>query len=167
MDDIEKIDKLIKERFNRIRSKLDEEHLKFINPKSIENIIYHLVDNPKLNPNGNNKLQELGEIRMKKKLLDYFKAVENSDLNMKNASDLYMRYLFKVSEFMSEYYGFSSGGGTVIAVFLVLILGIGLDTILFLINWIDIPLFTPMFLTLWFVRKKIKYKQKKQCGLFY
>lgn len=168
MDDIEKIDDLIKKRFKQVHSKLSEENLNLIHPKSIENFIFHLVDNPELNPKKNNKLQELGEIRMKKKLLEYLKAVENTDLNKESAADLYKRYIFKISDFMSEYYGFSNGGGTIIIeFFLILTVGIIIDTILFLINWINFPLFTPMLLTLNFVRRIIKNKQKKQYGLFY
>ena len=169
MEQIDDLDILIKKQFDKLYSELDKEKQSFINPKSIENIIFHLIDNPKLNPRENKKLQELGEIRMKKKLLEYFNAVRNTDLNKESAIDLYQSNFMKICEFMSQYYGFSSNGGKsyITSIFLILTLSIPIDTILISINWISYPLFTFMFLSLFFVRKTVKSKEKKQYGMLY
>ena len=169
MNEIDDLDVLVKIEFNKLYTEIDNEHRKYINPQSIKNIIYYLIENPQINPKKNKKLQELGEIRMKNKLLEYFKAIKSTDLNQESAIDLYHRYFMKVGEFMSEYYGFSGSGGKnfIIPILLLLTLGIPIDTILILIDWLNYPLFSLMFLTLYLVRRIIKFNRKKQYGIFY
>ncbi|MEM0519682.1 hypothetical protein [Aequorivita flava] len=169
MDEPNDLDILVKSEFEKLYSELDDDKQKFINPKSIKNILFHLIENPRLNPQKNQKLQELGEIRMKKKLMEFFNSVRNTDLNKDSASDLYVRYFMKIGEFMSEYYGFSGDGGKniLISILIVLTIGVGIDTILYLISWIELPLFSLLLLTFYIVRRIIKYRKKKQYGLFY
>src|SRR5690554_1153299 len=169
MDEPNDLDILVKSEFEKLYSELDDDKQKFINPKSIKNILFHLIENPRLSPQKNQKSQELGEIRMKKKLMEFFNSVRNTDLNKDSASDLYVRYFMKIGEFMSEYYGFSGDGGKniVISILIVLTIGVGIDTILYLINWIELPLFSLLLLTFYIVRRIIKYRKKKQYGLFY
>ena len=163
------LDSLIKKEFDELYSEFDNEKRKYINPKSINNIIFHLIENPTPNPKRNLKLQELGEIRMKKKLLEYFKAIRNTELDMKSGADLYFRYFDKIGSFMSEYYGFSGNGGKnfLIPILILLTIGIIIDTVLFLFNWINYPLFSILFFTLWITRRIIKFSSKRQYGLFY
>ena len=169
MDETDDLDILIKREFDKLYSELNDEKRKYINPKSISNIIFYLIDNPQPNPKRNLKLQELGEIRMKKKLLEYFKALRNTELDMQSGYDLYVRYFYKIGEFMGQYYGFSSNGGKnfIIPILIVLTIGIIIDTILFLLNWINFPLFSILFFSLWITRRIIKYSSKRQYGLFY
>lgn len=164
----ENLDNLVKERFRELHTKLKPNERKFMNPKSMENFILFLIDKPQINPKKNKTLQELGEIRMKKQLIEYFKAVENTELTRHSAYDLYVRYVMKIGQFMTEYYKFSGDGGNFLfSLLLILTVGISIDTILILIKWIDLPIFTMMFLTLYFIRRFIKLKQRKQFGLFY
>ena len=169
MDENDNLDILIKKQFDELYSEFEKKSQKFINPNSIKNIIFHLVDNPKINPNQNQKLQELGEIRMKKKLLEYFKAVRNTDLNKFSASDLYKNHIDPIGDFMTDYYGFSSNGGKLVLITIIILLtfGIIIDLSLILLDWSNFPIFTIMFLTLLFVRRTIKKNQNKLIGLFY
>tara|TARA_R100000544_G_scaffold30599_1_gene16853 strand:- start:337 stop:840 length:504 start_codon:yes stop_codon:yes gene_type:complete len=167
MDKKNNLDILIKKEFDELYSKLDKDNKKYLNPKTIKNIIFHLIENPEINPKKNKKLQELGEIRMKKKLLDYFKAFRNTVIDEHSAADLYKRYLSKIVSFMSEYYGFSGNGGKLIilTILILLTLGVFLDTICYMFNLI--PVFTILFLLLFTIRMIIKFKHKKVYGFFY
>tara|TARA_B110001452_G_scaffold265654_1_gene270735 strand:- start:3002 stop:3511 length:510 start_codon:yes stop_codon:yes gene_type:complete len=169
MDGIDDLDDLVKIEFDKLYSEFDNEQRKYINPQSIKNIIYYLIENPQINPKKNQKLQELGEIRMKKKLLEYFKALRNTELDMQSGYDLYVRYFMKIGEFMSEYYGFSGNGGKnfMTTVLIILTIGIIIDTTLFSLNLIYFPLFSILFFTLWITRRIIKYSSRRQYGLFY
>ena len=169
MSKIDDLDDLVKCEFERLYSEVHIEQRKYINPKSIQNIIYYLIENPHLSPDKNRKLQELGEIRMKKKLLEYFNALRNTELNEESAIDLYQRYFMKIGLFMSEYYGFSSSGGKncIIDVLVILTIGITVDTILILMDWINYPVFSILFLALYLVRRVIKSRRKKEYGVFY
>ncbi len=161
------LDILIKKEFDELYSELDTENKKYLNPKTVKNIIFHLIENPEINPKKNKKLQELGEIRMKKKLLDYFKAFRNTEIDEYSASDLFKRYLSKIGGFMSEYYGFSGNGGKLIILTILIIITIGiiLDTICYIFNLI--PVFTILFLLLFTTRMILKFKHRKVYGLFY
>jgi len=167
MDKKNNLDILIKKEFDELYSKLDKDNKKYLNPKTIKNIIFHLIENPEINPKKNKKLQELGEIRMKKKLLDYFKAFRNTEIDEHSAADLYKLYLSKIGSFMSEYYGFSGNGGKLIilTILILLALGVFLDTICYMFNLI--PVFTILFLLLFTIRMIIKFKHKKVYGFFY
>ena len=167
MERKDNLDIQIKKEFDQIYSALDMDNKKYLNPKTIKNIIFHLIENPEFNPKKNKKLQELGEIRMKKKLLDYLKAFKNTEIDEHSASDLFKRYLSKIGQFMSEYYGFSGNGGKLITLTILIIITIGilLDTICYIFNFI--PIFTLLFLLLFTIRMIIKFKNKKVYGLFY
>jgi len=169
MDETDDLDILVKSEFEKLYSELDDEKRKLISSNSIKNIIFYLIDNPKVNPKKNTKLQELGEIRMKKKLLDYFKAVRTTDLDKYSASDLYKEYVNHIGQFMTEYYKFSGDGGKIVVFtgFVILTFGVILDTILMLVNWISFPTFSILFLILFIVRRVIKFKQRRLFGMFY
>jgi len=168
-NEIEDLDDLVKTRFNEVLDTLKPKKKKYFNPKSIRNIIYHLIDNPQIHPKSNKKLQELGEIRMKKHLLEYFEVINKNDLTMKSYANYYKEYFTRIDGFMTEYYGFSGGGivSILISIFIVFFVGIILDLILNAIHWTNFPLITSMFFTLFIVRKIIKYSQRRVSGMFY
>jgi hypothetical protein len=169
MNEIKDLDFLVKERFEELLSDLKSDEQKLVNHKSVENFILYLIDKPLINQNKNKSLQELGEIRMKKRLLEFFQAVRNTDLNNQTAIDLYQKYIMKIGEFMTEYYGFTGNGGKlkILTVLMILTLGIVLDTITTIFDWLNYPIFTPLFIILFSVRYLIKYKQRKIYGILY
>ena len=171
MDEIieEDVDHQIKIRFKELLDNLGTEEKKFFNLKSVKNIIYHLIDNPKMHPKRNKRLQELGEIRMKKHLLEYLEVIKKNKLDKETSVDFHEEYFTEIESFMGNYYGFSGGGSTsiVISVVLIFFTGIILDIILNAINWTNTPLMTSMFFTLFVVRKLIKYSQRRVSGVFY
>ena len=169
MNEIKNLDFLVKEQFEELLSNLNSDEKQFINHKSIENFILYLIDKPQINPKKNKTLQELGEIRMKKRLLDFFREVEKTDLNNNTAIDLYQKYVMKIGEFMTEYYGFTGNGGKlkILTILIILTLGIVLDTITTIFDWLNYPIFTALFLVLFYVRLMIKNRKRKIYGILY
>ncbi len=169
MNEIKNLDFLVKTRFNELLSDLKSDQKKLVNHKSIENFILHLIDKPQINPKKNKILQELGEVRMKKSLLEFFLAVKKTDLNNQNAIDLYQKYIMKIGEFMTEYYGFTGNGGKlkILTVLMILTLGIVLDTITSIFDWLNYPIFTPLFIVLFYVRLMIKHRKRRIYGMLY
>lgn len=169
MNETKNLDFLIQKRFRELCSEIKPSDKKYINPKSLENFILYLVEKPQINPKRNKTLQELGEIRMKKTLLEFFHAVEIVDLNNQKAAELYDQYIIKIGEFMREYYGFTGNGGKlkVLTILIILTAGIFLDTVFVIFRLFSYPFFTPMFITLFSTRLLIKYNQKKVYGFFY
>ncbi len=169
MDKTDDLDILVKSEFEKLYSELDDEKKKLISSNSIKNIIFYLIENPELNPKKNSKLQELGEIRMKKKLLDYFKVIRTTDLDKYSASELFKEYVNPIGQFMTEYYKFSGDGGKIVVFtgFVILTFGVILDTIFMLVNWVTFPTFSILFLTLFIVRRMIKFRQRRLFGMFY
>ncbi|GGG04992.1 hypothetical protein GCM10011344_01710 [Dokdonia pacifica] len=167
--EVEDLDDLVKTRFKEVLDTLSPNEKKYFNPESIKNIIYHLIDNPQIHPKGNKRLQELGEIRMKKHLLEYFEAIHKNELNKDTSANFYKEYFIKIESFMGRYYGFSGGGSVsiLISVFFIFFTGIILDLILNAINWTNFPLMTSMLFTLFIVRKLIKYNHRRVSGMFY
>ncbi|WP_111683777.1 hypothetical protein [Winogradskyella tangerina] len=157
------LDILIKEEFLRVYAELDTEQKKYFNHRSIKNIIYHLIDHPKDNPKRNKKLQELGEIRIKKKLLEYLKAYRSTEFNKDSAYSLYDSYFYEIGQFMSNYYGFSSLGGPLMLIMILIfaIFGGLLDALFLSLDWIIFPMFSPMFIVLIVARRSIKYFGKR------
>lgn len=169
MNEIKNLDFIVKSRFKELISGLKSDQKQFVNHKSIENFILHLIDNPEINPKKNKILQELGEIRMKKRLLEFFRAVENTELNNHTALDLYQKYIVKIGEFMTEYYGFTGNGGKlkILTILIILTLGIVLDILITIFDSLNYPIITPLFIVLFYVRLMIKYRKRKIYGMLY
>lgn len=167
--EVEDLDDLVKTQFKEVLDTLSPKEKKYFNLESIKNIIYHLIDNPQIHPKGNKRLQELGEIRMKRHLLEYFEVIKENDLNKDTSANFYNEYFTKIDGFMRRYYGFSGGGSAsiLVSIFIILFIGIILDIILYAIHWTNIPLMTSMLFTLFLVRKLIKYNQRRVSGMFY
>lgn len=160
---------LVKQGFSDLFSELDSSHKKYGHPQSVENFIYHLIDNPKVNSDRNRKLQELGEERMKKKLLDFFSEARNSKLNKDLSIELYRNHIYYIGSFMSKYYGFSATGGKIMffAILIALTIGVILDTILHLFGLIQFPFATIIVLLVFLMRRINKFRNKKLFGLYY
>lgn len=158
----------ILEKFDQLAIKLDQEGKRKVHYNSISNFIYYLVYHPKINERKNVKLQELGEVRMKKQLLEYLEIVSSQEITMNVSSQLYEEYLFKIGDFMMEYYHFSGNGGklNIIGVILTLILGIIVDTLVFAVTQ-KIYFISFLFIVLFFVRLYVKYKSKRLYGFMW
>ena len=165
------IEAQIKIEFQELRSILGPERLKYVHPKSTENIIFHLLDNPKVIKSTNSNLQKLGTIRTKEKLLEFFKVIRNLEDELDDATgiDLYKRYFIKIGSFMGSHYGFSGFGGfsKIYLILFLLLVTISIDTLSFFFFEISIPYATIISIVLFTVRFSVKYKRKKIYGLFY
>ena len=160
---------LVKQGFSDLFSELDSSQKKYLNPQSLENFIYHLIDEPKINSNKNRKLQELGEERMKKRLLDFYSDARNSKLDKNLSIELYKKHIYYIGSFMSKHYGFSATGGKIVffAILIVLTIGVTLDTILNLSGLVKFPFSTIFLLLIFFLRRFNKIRSKKLFGLYY
>ena len=163
------LDVLVKQGFSELLSVVAPSHKKYVNPQSVENFIYHLIDCPKVSSNLNRKLQELGEERMKKRLLDFYLEVRNSKLDKDVSIELYRKYIYYIGSFMGKHYGFSPTGGKIVffAILIFLTIGVSLDTILNLFGLIKFPFSTIALLLIFFMRRLHKIRNKKLFGLHY
>lgn len=163
-------DKKILSIYDELSSKLDREGKNLIHFKSVSNFIHYLIDNPEVNYKRNNKLQNLGEIRMKKKLYEYLKLVERQKLSKEQSAIYYKDYIYEIGDFMMQYYGFSGNGGKLklLTILVVLTIGIIFDTLAHIILELNVlTLFTPAFLLIAVIRMAFKYRRKKVYGMFY
>lgn len=161
----------IKTLFADLDAKLSQEEKKSVHFKSISNFIYHLVDYPYINPKKNMKLQELGEIRTKKILLEYLMSISlKSKIEKEKPKSIHNTPIGKVGSFMSEYYHFSGSGGvsnSLIAIFLTSFFGMVADMITSLVLNRFFYGFTISFVLIIILRTLIKHKQRRVYGMNY
>lgn len=160
------LDKEILDLYNKLDKQLSDEQKNKIHFKSVSNFVYHLILNPKLNPKKNKKLQELGEKRIKKELLQYLKLDFDFDMTIKESIDFFQIYLGKTCDFMTNYYNFSSSGGKskFITIISVLLLGFILDFLMYFFAGFSIPTFVFSFLIIFIIRTYLKHKQRRVYG---
>ena len=164
------IDKKILNIYDDLSSKLNLEEKELIHFKSVSNFIHYLIYYPEINPKRNKKLQELGEVRMKKKLYEYLKLVKGKQLNKEKSAIYYKEYIYEIGDFMMQYYKFSGNGGKLklLTILVVLTIGVVFDFFAHLIFDIKIlTLFTPAFLLIAIARMVMKYRSKKIYGMLY
>ena len=157
--------------YKEVEKKLTSEEKELIHFKSVSNFIYYLIDKQEYNKNRNIKLQELGEIRMKKKIIKYLNLVINKQpAGKKESSILYDDYIYKIGDFMMQYYNFSGSGGNIklMNILIVLTIGIVLDFFAYLFFKVTmLTLFTPALLLIAVIRMYIKHKGRRTYGVFY
>jgi len=165
----EELDKIILELYNKLDFKLSEKEKQLIHFKSVSNFIRHLIIHQHYNPTENKKLQNFGEIRMKKLLLEYLNLVTKKEVSEELAIKYYKDYINVIGKFMSQYYNFTgSGKSEIIHFIIVFLLGLGADFFLHLFFEVEIlTLFTPTLLFLAFIRVGFKHKKRKVYGLLY
>lgn len=163
------IDSHILALYKKRNVELSKEQKKNIHFKSVSNFIYHLVEHQALNKKRNIKLQELGEIRMKNKLLEYLKLIKKyKDTSKEESLLLYNDHLHPIGRFMAEYYNFSITGGMKFLILLIFILiGGFLDIVSYLLFKISFPIFIPSLLLISIIRIYLKHKQRRVYGAFY
>lgn len=165
---METLDNKIIEKFNKLTDELDKESKRKVHYNSISNFIYYLIYHPELNNKKNKKLQKLREIEIKKQLLDYMESIPIDNLTEENSLYFYKKYLFKIGNFMMEYYNFSSQGGKLktLDFLITIVIGITVDICIYSI-WNKITFITLLFVCLFFIRFYIKYKSKRLYGFMW
>ncbi len=163
----EELDREILSLFYEIDKKLSEKQKLLIHFRSISNFVHHLVNNPCYHKKGNKKLQKLGEMRMKQKLLEYLKLTKDFRKDyIKFPLNYYDNYISPIGRFMNEYYDFFTVGGKAkfIIALPVIFFGLVLDILMYLFFSFTIPTFVLSLLLIYIIRTFIKHKQRRVYG---
>ena len=167
----EELDAKIKTLFTALDAKLSKEEKEIIHFKSVANFVYHLIEHSYINPKKNKKIQELGEIRMKKVLLDYLTTISlKNKIEKEEPKSIYNTPIGIIGSFMSEYYHFSGSGGinnSLVAVFLTSLFGVIADIIISLVLSRFFYGFTASCFSVVTLRGVIKHKQRRVYGMNY
>ena len=168
MDD--SLDKKNLKLFNKLGAELNEDEKRLIHFKSVSNFIYHLIFKQSYSSSRKNiKLQELGEIRIKKYILEYLNFIDNKQIGAEESSLLYEEYIFRIGDFMVDYYKFSGQGGKlkILNFLIVMFIGAVSDSLIYLFSGVLQYSFISLFVIIYFIRLWVKYRTRKLYGFFY